>query len=255
MKYVENNIKYLIIPDVHGRSFWKKPVKQILENTNNNVVFLGDYLDCYPYEFNKDEDYCEIAISGLNEIIDIKKEFGNQVTLLLGNHDLGYRFDLDICDCRTDYRNFERIRNIYTTNKDLFQLADEAYVNGKHYIFTHAGIHKAYVDFAFPDEKDSINEENIVSYFNNAYYTEEPHVINSLGMYDRYRGSWGYDVGSLVWADVHSWLGEYDGYGYQVFGHTQLEHGCGGIIKENFAMLDSAEPFIINELGELTKKN
>lgn len=251
------DIKYMIIPDVHGREFWREPLKKLLtvDGSNAKVIFLGDYLDCYPYEFNKDEDYCEIAISGLNEIINIKKEFGNQVTLLIGNHDCGYRFDLDICDCRTDYRNFERIRNIFVSNKDLFQLADEAYINGKHYIFTHAGIHKAYVDFAFPDEKCNINEENIVSYFNNAYYTEEPHVINSLGMYDRYRGSWGYDVGSLVWADVHSWLGEYDGYGYQVFGHTQLEHGCGGIIKENFAMLDSAEPFIINELGELTKKN
>ena len=251
MKYVENNIKYLIIPDVHGRSFWKKPVKQILESTNNNVVFLGDYLDCYPYEFNIDEDYCEIAISGLNEIIDIKKEFSDQVTLLIGNHDCGYRFDLDICDCRTDYRNFERIRNIYVANKDLFQLADEARVNDKHFIFTHAGIHKGYVDFAFPEEKDTINEDNVVDYFNNAYHTEQPHVINSLGMYDLYRGYGGYDFGSLVWADVNSWVNKYDGYGYQVFGHTQLEHGCGGIIQENFAMLDRAQAFIINELGEI----
>lgn len=252
---MEDNIKILIIPDVHGREFWREPVKEALGKTEAKIVFLGDYLDCYPYEFSANENYKEHAIGNFNEIISLKKENKNGITLLIGNHDSSYRFSLDICDCRTDYDNFERIRSIFVENKDLFQLADEAYVNGKHYIFTHAGIHKAYVDFAFPDEKDYINEENIVSYFNNAYYTEEPHVINSLGMYDRYRGSWGYDVGSLVWADVHSWLGEYDGYGYQVFGHTQLEHGCGGIIKENFAMLDSAEPFIINELGELTKKN
>ena len=176
---------------------------------------------------------------------------GTKLRIVLNIKDCGYRFDLDICDCRTDYDNFERIRSIFVENKDLFQLAYEAYINGKHFIFSHAGIHKGYVDYAFPEEKDYINEENIVAYFNNAYYTEEPHVINSLGMYDRYRGSWGYDVGSLVWADVHSWLGEYDGYGYQVFAHTQLEHGCGGIIKENFAMLDSSQAFIINELDEV----
>jgi hypothetical protein len=40
-----------------------------------------------------------------------------------------------------------------------------------------------------------------------------------------------------------------------VFGHTQLEHGCGGIIRENIALLDSAEAFIINELGEIRKKS
>lgn len=244
-------IKYLIIPDVHGREFWCEPVKHALKNTDAHIVFLGDYLDCYPHEFEHGFDFKEHSIANFNEIISLKKENNDRITLLQGNHDEGYRFDLDICDCRTDYKNFERIRKIFIENKDLFQLADEAYVNGKHFIFSHAGIHKGYIDFAFPDEKDNINEDNVVAYFNNAYYTEEPHVINSLGMYDRYRGSWGYEVGSLVWADVHSWLGEYDGYGYQVFGHTQLEHGCGGIIQENFAMLDCAQAFIINELGEI----
>lgn len=252
---MENNIKILVIPDVHGREFWREPVKEVLGNTDAKVIFLGDYVDPYAYEFERGVNYEEITIGILNEIIGIKKEFGNRVTLLIGNHDCGYRFDLDICDCRTDYTNFERIRNIFVTNKELFQLADEAYINGKHFIFTHAGIHKGYVDYAFPDEKDDINEENIVSYFNNAYYTEEPHVINSLGLYDKFRGRWGYDVGSLVWADYHSWGKEYDGYAYQVFGHTQLEHGCGGIIRENLALLDSAEAFIINELGEIIKKS
>lgn len=252
---MEDNIKILVIPDVHGREFWREPVKEVLGKTDAKVIFLGDYVDPYAYEFGRGVNYEEITIGILNEIIGIKKEFGNRVTLLIGNHDCGYRFDLDICDCRTDYTNFERIRNIFVTNKELFQLADEAYINGKHFIFTHAGIHKPYVDYAFPEEKDYINEDNIVDYFNNAYYTEEPHVINSLGLYDRFRGRWGYEFGSLVWADYHSWSEEYDGYAYQVFGHTQLEHGCGGIIKENIALLDSAEAFIINELGEIRKKS
>lgn len=250
-------IKYMVIPDVHGRDFWREPLKKLLtiDGSDAKVIFLGDYVDPYPYDFDYKVDFYEKSIGVLNEIIDIKKEFGNQVTLLLGNHDCGYRFDLDICDCRTDYMNFERIRNIFVTNKDLFQLADEAYVNGRHIIFTHAGIHKGYVEYAFANEKEYINEENVVDFFNNAYFTEEPRVINSLGMYDIYRGRRGaYDFGSLVWADLKSWGGTYDGYGYQVFGHTQLVHGCGGIIKENFAMLDSAEPFIINELGEVMQK-
>ena len=42
--------KILVIPDVHGRIFWKEPVKKYMDAVDR-VVFLGDYLD--PYE---DED-------------------------------------------------------------------------------------------------------------------------------------------------------------------------------------------------------
>lgn len=251
---MENNIKILVIPDVHGREFWREPVKEVLGKTDAKVIFLGDYVDPYDYEFERGVNYEEITIGILNEIIDIKKEFGNRVTLLIGNHDCGYRFDLDICDCRTDYYNFEKIRNTFIENKDLFQLADEEYIEDKHYIFSHAGIHKGYVKYAFPDEFDSITEENVVDYFNNAYFTEDPKVINSLGMYDAYRGYGAYDYGSIVWADFHSWMkDDYDGYAYNIVGHTQLEHGCGGIITDKVADLDSAEAFIINDLGELKK--
>lgn len=138
----------------------------------------------------------------------------------------------------------------------MFQLADEEYINGIHYIFSHAGIHKGYVKYAFPDEFGSITEENVVDYFNNAYFTEEPKVINSLGMYDAYRGYGAYDYGSIVWADIHSWLkDEDDGYAYNIVGHTQLEHGCGGIITDKVADLDSAEAFIINDLGQIKSFN
>lgn len=250
---MENNIKILIIPDVHGREFWREPVMKVLNETDARVVFLGDYLDPYPWDFDHNH-YKETAIEVFKEIIGLKKEYNNRITLLIGNHDCGYRFDLKICDCRTDYHNFETISTLFHENKDLFQLADEAYIGDKHFIFSHAGIHKGYVEFAFPDEFETINEKNVVDYFNNAYFTEEPRVINSLGMYDVYRGWGGYDYGSIVWADIHSWLkDDFDGYGYTVVGHTQLEHGCGGIIEENVADLDSAEAFIINELGELKK--
>ena len=42
--------RILIIPDVHGRDFWKEPVKQELKNNETSIIFLGDYTDCYPVE-------------------------------------------------------------------------------------------------------------------------------------------------------------------------------------------------------------
>ena len=50
---MEKDIQILVIPDVHGRQFWKQPVMEVLENTNAKIVFLGDYLDVYPKEFEE----------------------------------------------------------------------------------------------------------------------------------------------------------------------------------------------------------
>ena len=250
----KKKFKILVIPDVHGREFWREPVKYTLENTDASIVFLGDFLDCYSHEFDKSVDYKQQAIECFREIITLKKLYPNRITLLLGNHCMSYRFNTEICECRTDYENYETIRRMFVDNKDLFQLADEATVNGKHFIFSHAGIHKGYVKFAFPDEYESIDDNNVVAYFNNAYFAEEPRLIRSLGMYDNYRGWGGYDYGSIVWADIHSWFPrqEYDGYGdYQIVGHTQLVHGSGGFMDDKIADLDSAEAFVITDEGEI----
>jgi predicted phosphodiesterase len=253
------NYEILVIPDVHGRDFWREPVKYTLENTDARIVFLGDFCDPYPTEFEKDFDYRKKAIEGLREIIEMKKQLPDRITLLLGNHD-SYMFNegKNICDCRTDHRNYNAIQKLFQDNKDLFQLADEATINGRHFIFSHAGIHKGYVKFAFPDEYEFIDDNNVVTYFNNAYLTEEPKVIKSLGMYDKYRGLYGYDYGSIVWADIYSWLSmqKYDGYGdYQIVGHTQLVHGSGGLIDDKIADLDSSEAFVITDEGEIKQYN
>lgn len=36
----------IIIPDIHGQDFWKKPLQEHLGK--EHILFLGDYLD--PYE-------------------------------------------------------------------------------------------------------------------------------------------------------------------------------------------------------------
>ena len=40
------NQSILVIPDIHGRSFWKEAVN----NWEGLIIFLGDYLDIYPDE-------------------------------------------------------------------------------------------------------------------------------------------------------------------------------------------------------------
>ena len=38
----------IVIPDVHGRTFWRQAVNEYLGK--EHILFLGDYLDPYTYE-------------------------------------------------------------------------------------------------------------------------------------------------------------------------------------------------------------
>lgn len=85
-------VKYLIVPDVHCREFWKTPVKNILENTDGKVIFLGDYLDGYSDEWEYGVDYEVKGVQNLREIIKTKKDYPERVILLQGNHKVNIAF-------------------------------------------------------------------------------------------------------------------------------------------------------------------
>ena len=73
--------KMLILPDIHARPFWKDAGERHSDDVSK-IVFLGDYLDPYPWEGFTRKD----AIRNFQEIIDFKTENKDKVILLLGNH-------------------------------------------------------------------------------------------------------------------------------------------------------------------------
>lgn len=97
---MEKDIKILIVGDIHGREFWKEPVKTVLENSDAKIIFLGDYLDCYPDEFDSDFElghdastgYLQAAIDNFKQIIELKKQYSDRIALLLGNHKVNFCF-------------------------------------------------------------------------------------------------------------------------------------------------------------------
>ena len=98
--------KILIVPDVHGRKFWHK-AKEMIDSVDK-VVFLGDYLDPYPFEHISRLD----AIKEFEEIIKFKNDNPDKVVLLLGNHDCAYCFDFGSAS-RYDYENEFEIQKQY----------------------------------------------------------------------------------------------------------------------------------------------
>lgn len=228
----------IIIPDVHGRTFWKDAVNG---RENEQIIFLGDYLDPYPSEgISK-----EFAIDNFKEIIQFKKDHPDNVTLLLGNHDFMTYIYVSMGACRTDFQNAVEISKIFVENHDLFQIA--MYV-GK-YTFSHAAIKRSWAEL-YVENNDSPKE--IIDHLNNMWKNHDDNLSRILNVISGYRG--GYDgVGSIVWADVREMtdIPEYDGW-YQIFGHTQLRDHA--IVTDHFACIDCRNAYELNN-DKLTSIN
>lgn len=71
----------LIIPDVHGRSFWKEPIEKYKEQYDK-IIFLGDFSDSYNFENITRKETIKI----LKDVIDFKINNMDKTILLIGNH-------------------------------------------------------------------------------------------------------------------------------------------------------------------------
>ena len=239
----------LIIPDIHGRSFWKKAVEENFDKVSK-IVFLGDYLDPYPWEYITRKQ----AIDNFEEIIKFKSENKDKVILLLGNHDFPY-IDKKIFYTRSRYdsSNAYHIEGMFRSHRSLFQLAYEDKIGDKLYLFTHAGL----IPQWYEKHQDLIGD---LSVKNLNTLKDTPGGIKSLCESSRYRSGWD-KFGSIVWADVMEMtdasqliqrkegktINDKLPWDYQIFGHSQQEEHP--IITKHFACLDNREAFILNDDG------
>lgn len=242
-------MKILVIPDVHGRTFWKGAVENFAEGCDK-IIFLGDYIDPY-----KDEDITrKQAIAILEEVIDLRVNNPEKVVLLIGNHDAHYMLRNFPRSTRYDSSNSYKIKEIYASHKSLFKLAHEETVNGKRILFTHAGLMNSWVERNKPivgdTSADSLNR-----------LLDVPGGITALSDISNYRTWLGEETGSILWSDIMEKAdvdleknitpnddSVAEGYDYQVFGHTFLKNE---IITDKWACLDCRKAFIINENGDL----
>lgn len=97
----------LIVPDVHGRTFWKPAL-----DYPGQIIFLGDYLDPYPSEGITADEACRNFL----EIVNFKEKNPDRVTLLLGNHELHY-FDHQYECTRFSARHYVAVHDILTGEK------------------------------------------------------------------------------------------------------------------------------------------
>ena len=244
-------MKILIIPDVHGRSFWKEAVEQHMDECDK-VIFLGDYVD--PYE---DEHITrKQAIATLDEIISFKRENPDKVVLLLGNHDAHYCLHGFVRSSRYDSSHGRKIRERFLSHKSLFKLAHEETVGGKRILFTHAGLMNSWVERSqeviTDTSADGLNK-----------LLDSPAGIRVLCDVSKYRTWLGDPTGSILWSDIME-KGDVDeegkvfsnedsaakGYDFQIFGHTLIKNQ---IITDAWACLDCMKAFILNDDGGIVE--
>lgn len=66
--------KILIIPDVHGRKFWRRAIERGLKENVDKIIFLGDYGDPYGSEEISHKD----ALTELEDIIQFQENNPNE---------------------------------------------------------------------------------------------------------------------------------------------------------------------------------
>lgn len=228
--------KIIIIPDLHGREFWRDAVKDFDEGTR--IVFLGDYLD--PYE--DDWIYWTDAFKSLQDIIAFKKQNKERVTLLFGNHDLHYLFSQLKGSCYNSYQE-GIIRKTFEEDIDCFQMATEFSACGKRFLFSHGGIHPSWVGmhtdiFGTP--------ENITAdTFNHLMFT--PEFISALSNVSFLRGG-GSPVGSMIWSDIDDFQVSKPiaPDTIQICGHSRVGHEPKGV--GNVYCLDCGRVFTLDEI-------
>lgn len=255
---MEKNIKLAIVPDVHARDFWREPVKEILKDTDAHIVFLGDYVDPYPFEWEHKEpkvNYKQKVVDTLKEIISLKEKYSDRITLLLGNHDCSYAYSTYVCDCRRDNKRAEEIRKLFRDNYKLFDIAYETTINEKHFVLSHAGILKGWLkDWGYPMDQ----EINIVDYLNNLNQTSlgskdpsDMSFCHALAQCDFWRGGYE-DFGSIVWSDIRNIVQqkrELYPEGLHIVGHTMTDGEP--IITNEIALIDCQKVFAIDNEGNL----
>lgn len=202
----------LVIPDVHGRDFWKEPCRE----WEGKVVFLGDYHDPYPQQVDK-----TTSLENLKILVNFYENNKSRVVCLLGNHDGNYLINKGFAD-RVDYSNYDEVTAL------LKRLDLKVAYKANDVLFSHAGALSKWLEV----NNLSIDEILTLGFDNKALADVSP-----------WRGGIS-KVGGILWGDVREYAQEeHIPNLYQVFGHTQMNKE---VIQPDFACLDCRKCFIID---------
>lgn len=222
----------LVIPDVHGRTFWGEAVNKYKDKVDK-IVFLGDFFD--PYEKMNIDD----VIANYESVIKLKKDKSDKVVILLGNHDLEYLIPNSVKSNRHDFPNGKKIFEALHKGREYSDIIHEEKINGNRYIFTHAGITQDWLKGQ--NLSSDINADEIRELFKKS-------PLKFTDVVSFWRGGQ-YPTGSPVWSDSNEKQMSDNMEGVvQITGHTL---GSKPRSMGNIYCLDTAWAYIIKDDGSI----
>lgn len=205
-------MKILVIPDIHGRhESLRAGFDKFLSEGLDKVILLGDLADSYD-RTNEDILRCFFMARDMKELLGDKMEW------LIGNHELHYLFDDQVCSgYRADLA--AHLRPWLQDNKTLLNVA---YQEGN-YLFSHAGVQRKWYDKyqkLIDDAFIIVGPECTLADQLNIMFTigKGVQAMTEVGVK---RGGWRGDYGGPFWCDreeIESY-GPIKGY-HQIVGHT-----------------------------------
>lgn len=210
-------MKVLVISDIHGRhEQLRNGFDKFLSEGHDKVVLLGDLADSFDRS-NEDILRCFIIAK------EMKKLLGDRMEWLIGNHELHYMFDDEVCSgFRPDLA--ASLKPWLMDNKKLLSVV-WAYENETDaYLFSHAGVqrkwYKKYEKLIGEFEEGS---DNLGITLNKMLDTRRgKNALTEVGVK---RGGWRGDYGGPFWCDrveMESY-GPIKGY-HQYVGHSPQRH-------------------------------
>lgn len=213
-------MEILVLPDIHGRDFWREPCKNI--DKFDKVIFLGDYLDPYGFE----NISVETAIDNFKDILKFAKD-NPKVVMLLGNHDMAYfsqtYYGFSSWHCRHSQTHHKDISALFKEHEDMFKIADVE----DNILFTHAGCVSGWLNNTFGN--DYFKEYNLPKLCDDINELLKT-VYGLLQLYQvsRERGGDAF-YGSCIWADYSEMRHDDNMHPIrgvkQIFGHTMQAYG------------------------------
>ncbi len=159
-------MKLVAIGDIHGRDVWKI----IVESERPDItVFIADYLDSFnisPID----------QLKNLNEIIEFKKQYPENVILLVGNHE--YHYLKGTMQRGEYYAGFQSAQafNYQILIEQNLSLFNACYRN-ENVLFSHAGISVEWIKI----NDDVLDPEVTIDEFVNDVFKYQPNRFKLSG--------------------------------------------------------------------------
>lgn len=210
----------LLIPDVHMDIQWVERILSEEAGQWDHVVFLGDYFDSF-----KQPPAVATYVEMCDYLLTLRREFGDRITFLLGNHDIPYMEALDYaCDesplpeLINECSGFDPdgARIVAKRLGADFFAGCRLFVRAHGFLISHAGIHKRLWrhDVPWLDPYESLEALCQIAL---DHLHDKRMAILGCGAS---RGGWE-EIGGITWQDWNFEFDDDSNLPPQIVGHTQ----------------------------------